>query len=63
VLQIAYCADSRCSHLLAIGGDGWPMIVGYSDIEPRLQQARCRLAAGFQFGTGSRCRSWPIANR
>jgi hypothetical protein len=30
-----YCADYRCSHSIAISGDGWPDDVRLSDIEER----------------------------
>jgi hypothetical protein len=32
---LVYCADYRCSHSIAISGDGWPDDVRLSDIEPR----------------------------
>ena len=31
---LIYCADYRCSHSIAISGDGWPDDVRLSDIEP-----------------------------
>ena len=31
---LIYCADYRCSHSIAISGDGWPDYVRLSDIEP-----------------------------
>jgi len=43
---LIYCADYKCSHLVAISGDAWPDDVRLSDIEPRfvckvLRQAGC----------------------
>jgi hypothetical protein len=32
---LVYCADYRCSHSIAISGDGWPDDVRLSDIEHR----------------------------
>jgi hypothetical protein len=32
---LVYCADYRCSHSLAVSGDGWPDDVRLSDIEAR----------------------------
>jgi hypothetical protein len=32
---LVYCADYRCSHSIAISGDGWPDDVRLSDIEDR----------------------------
>ena len=32
---LVYCADYRCSHSIAISGDGWPDGVSLSDIERR----------------------------
>jgi hypothetical protein len=31
---LIYCADYRCSHSIAISGDGWPDDARLSDIEP-----------------------------
>jgi hypothetical protein len=39
---LIYCADYRCSHSIAISGDGWPDDVRLSDIERR---SSARLAA------------------
>jgi hypothetical protein len=36
-------ADYRCSHSIAISGDGWPV-----DVRLALRQARRRRKAGFQ---------------
>jgi hypothetical protein len=30
---LVYCADYRCSHSIAISGDGWPDDLRLSDIE------------------------------
>ena len=30
---LIYCADYRCSHSIAVSGDGWPDDVRLSDIE------------------------------
>ena len=32
---LVYCADYRCSHSIAISGDGWPGDFRLSDIEAR----------------------------
>ena len=39
---LVYCADYRCSHSIAISGDGWPDDVRLSHIEP---QFVCRRAS------------------
>jgi hypothetical protein len=38
---LVYCADYRCSHLLAISGDAWPDDVRLSDLEPRFTCQAC----------------------
>jgi hypothetical protein len=38
---LVYCADCRCSHSIAISGDGWPDDVRQSDIEPRFVCRAC----------------------
>ena len=38
---LIYCADYRCSHSIAISGDGWPDDVRLSDIEDRLICTAC----------------------
>jgi hypothetical protein len=35
------CADYRCSHSIAISGDGWPDDVRLSDIEARFVCRAC----------------------
>jgi hypothetical protein len=30
---LVYCADFRCSHSMAISGDGWPDELRHSDIK------------------------------
>ena len=30
---LVYCADYRCSHSIAVSGDGWPDDIRFSDIE------------------------------
>ena len=35
------CADYRCSHSIAIGGDGWPEVIRLSDIEARFVCRAC----------------------
>ena len=37
---LVYSADYRCSHCVAIGGDGWPDDVRLSDIEQRFVYRR-----------------------
>ena len=56
---LVYCADYRCSHSIAISGDGWPDDVRLSDIEPRficqsLRQARRKHFSGFSLMYWSR---------
>jgi hypothetical protein len=38
---LIYCADYRCSHSIAISGDGWPDDVRLSDLEPRFTCQAC----------------------
>ena len=38
---LVYCAYYRCSHSIAISGDGWPDDVRLSDIEPRFVCRAC----------------------
>jgi hypothetical protein len=38
---LIYCADYRCSHSIAISGDGWPDDVRLSDIEPGFVCTAC----------------------
>ena len=38
---LVYCADYRCSHSIAISGDGWPDDLRLSDIEPRFVCQAC----------------------
>jgi hypothetical protein len=39
---LVYCADYRCSHSIAISGDGWPDDdVRLSDIEARFVYRAC----------------------
>ena len=38
---LVYCADYRCSHSIAISGDGWPDDARLSDIEPRFVRQAC----------------------
>jgi hypothetical protein len=38
---LIYCADYRCSHSIAISGDGWPDDVRLSHIEPRFICQAC----------------------
>jgi len=38
---LVYCADYRCSHSIAISGDGWPDDVRLSDIEGRFVCQAC----------------------
>jgi hypothetical protein len=38
---LVYCADYRCSHSIAISGDGWPDAVRLSDIEERFTCRAC----------------------
>jgi hypothetical protein len=38
---LIYCADYRCSHSIAINGDGWPDELWLSDIEPRFVCQGC----------------------
>jgi hypothetical protein len=38
---LVYCADYRCSHSIAISGDGWPDDVRLSDIEARFVCRAC----------------------
>jgi hypothetical protein len=50
---LVYCADYRCSHSIAISGDGWPNDVRLSDMEARFVCQACghrgyRCAAGFK---------------
>jgi len=50
---LVFYADYRCSHSIAMSGDGWPDDVRLSDIEPRfglagLWPSRRRRKAGFQ---------------
>jgi hypothetical protein len=51
---LVYCADYRCSHSIAISGDGWPDDVRRSDIEDRFTCTACGkrsdCAAGLQLG-------------
>ena len=37
---LIYCADYRCSHSIAISGDGWPDDLRLSDIEGRFGPIR-----------------------
>jgi len=39
--RLVYCADYRCSHSIAISGDGWPDDVRLSDIEGRFVCQAC----------------------
>jgi hypothetical protein len=38
---LVYCTDYRCSHSIAVSGDGWPDTVRLSDIEPRFVCRAC----------------------
>ena len=38
---LIYCADYRCSHSIAISGDGWPDDARLSDIEERFTCRVC----------------------
>jgi len=38
---LIYCADYRCSHSIAVSGDGWPDDVRLSDIEARFVCQAC----------------------
>jgi hypothetical protein len=38
---LVHCADYRCSHSIAISGDGWPDDVRLSDIEDRFICTAC----------------------
>jgi hypothetical protein len=38
---LIYCADYRCSHSIAISGDGWPDDARLSDIEQRFTSKGC----------------------
>jgi hypothetical protein len=38
---LVHCADYRCSHSIAISGDGWPDDVRLSDIEDRFTCSAC----------------------
>jgi hypothetical protein len=38
---LVYCADHRCSHSIAVSGDGWPDDLRLSDIEPRFVCQAC----------------------
>jgi hypothetical protein len=38
---LIYCADYRCSHSIAIGGDQWPDDLRLSDIEDRFTCTAC----------------------
>ena len=38
---LAYCADYRCSHSIAISGDSWPDDARLSDIEERFTCRVC----------------------
>jgi hypothetical protein len=38
---LIYCADYRCSHSIAVSGDGWPADVRLSDIEDRFVCKAC----------------------
>jgi hypothetical protein len=49
---LIYCAHYRCSHSIAISGDGWPDDVRLSDIEDRLICTAC----------GKRSDVWPDFN-
>jgi len=38
---LIYCADFRCSHSIAISGDGWADDIRLSDIEERFVRKAC----------------------
>lgn len=59
---LVYCADYRCSHLIAMSADQWVDDVRLSDIEPRfylpgMRQARRRRAATLSAGTDGDARA------